>query len=292
MNQYDGCVMTSRRDFLKSSTAALPLLVFHNSRLLAAERIPLGVQLYTVREQASKDLPGTLEKIRDIGYEEVELYGESYTFPATQLGYMIHQAGLTAPSGHFDYDSLPGQFSYASELGLKWVVCPVLPHAMWTLEGFRAAAKQFNDLGKRAKDMGLRFAFHNHDYEFANYGGGKTGYEILVKETDPELVFFELDCYWATQAGQDPVTMLKTMGRRIRMLHLKDRKGGFPTSFDMEASSSHFVPVGMGTINWKPILEEAERLEVEHYFVEQDDTYGHPFKSIRDSYRYLRRLMP
>ncbi len=291
MNQYDGWVMTSRRDFLKSSAAVLPLIALRDSRLWAAERIPLGVQLYTVREQAAKDLPGTLEKIHDIGYEEVELSGESYTFPAMQLGYMLHEAGLNAPSGHFDYDSLPGRFSYASQLGLKWVVCPMLPHAMWTLDGFHGAAKQFNELGKRAKDMGMQFAFHNHDYEFANYGEGKTGYEILVQETDPELVFFELDCYWATQAGQNPLTMLQTMGKRIRMLHLKDRKGGFPTSFDMEPSSGHFVPVGMGAIDWKPILAEAERLEVKHYFVEQDDTYGHPFKSISESYKYLRMLM-
>ncbi|HTW45551.1 MAG TPA: sugar phosphate isomerase/epimerase [Acidobacteriaceae bacterium] len=283
--------MTSRRDFLKSSAALLPILAFRNSAVWAASRVPLGVQLYTVRQVAEQDLPETLAKIRKIGYEEVETYGGSYVYPAAQLLYMIQQAGLRAPSGHFDFNTLINQLPYASQLGLQWVVCPMIPHAMWTLEGFHAAAKQFNEFGKRAQDIGLRFAFHNHDYEFANYGGGNTGYEVLVEETDPKLVFFELDCYWAVQAGQDPLTMMKRMGRRIRMLHLKDRKPGFPISYDMGPSSAHFVPVGKGSIDWKPILAAAEQLEMEHYFVEQDDTYGHPFKSIRGSYEYLHKLM-
>jgi sugar phosphate isomerase/epimerase len=289
--------MVTRRKFLKSSAASLPLLALHSSDLWAAGHIPLGVQLYTVRERAEKDLPATLKQIRGIGYEEVEAYGGSYTYPAEQLRYMIQEAGLQVPSGHFEYNALPKQMAYANQLGLQWVVCPMIPHAMWTLEGFHAAAKQFNEFGKRAKDLGMRFAFHNHDYEFAHYGarsgnGGMTGYEVLAGETDPNLVFFELDCYWAVQAGHDPLKMLQTMGKRIRMLHLKGRKAGFPTSYDTGRSSAHFVPVGEGSIEWKPILAEAERLEMAHYFVEQDDTYGHPFKSIRASYKYLRTLMP
>ena len=269
----------------------LPVLALHNSRVWAAERVPLGVQLYTVRQVAEKNLPETLKKIRGIGYDEVETYGGSYMYPAAQLKYMIEQAGLRAPSGHFDYNTLLEQLPYANQMGLQWVVCPMIPHSMWTLEGFHAAAKQFNEFGRRAKDLGMRFAFHNHDYEFANYGGGKTGYEVLVAETDPELVFFELDCYWAVQAGHDPLTMLKKMGRRIRMLHLKDRKPGFAVSYNMGPSSAHFLPVGKGSIDWKPILAEAERLEMTQYFVEQDDTYGHPFKSIRESYKDLRTLL-
>ncbi|HUY81533.1 MAG TPA: TIM barrel protein [Acidobacteriaceae bacterium] len=283
--------MTSRRDFLKSSAIAACALALNRNRLWALEEFPIGVQLYTVRHVAEKNLPKALAEISKIGYTEIETYAGSYVFPATQLEYMIHQVGLVAPSGHFNYDTLIKQLPYASQLGLKWVVCPMIPHSMWTLEGFRAAAKQFNEFGKRAKDVGLRFAFHNHDYEFADYGGGKTGYEILVAETDPELVSFELDCYWAVQAGHDPLTMLRTMGRRIRMLHLKDRKAGFPISYNTGPSSAHFLPVGQGSIDWKPILAEAERLQVEHYFVEQDDTYGHPFKSIHESYKNLRKML-
>lgn len=281
--------MITRRNFLKSSAAMLPVLAFHNN-VWAAGHIPLGVQLYTVRGLAEKDLPDTLKQIRAIGYEEIEAYGGSYTYPAEQLRQMIRDAGLRVPSGHFDYDSLSGKLDYAKQLGLKWVVCPFIPRKFWTLDGFRAVAKQFNEFGRRAQDLGMRFAFHNHDYEFADYGG-KTGYDTLVEETDPKLVFFELDCYWAVQAGHDPLKMLRRMGRRIRLLHLKDRKAGFPTSFQMNAASAHFAPVGEGAIAWKPILDEGERLNVEHYFVEQDDTYGHPIESIRSSYEYLRTLV-
>ncbi|HTV07196.1 MAG TPA: sugar phosphate isomerase/epimerase [Acidobacteriaceae bacterium] len=283
--------MTSRRDFLKSSAALACALALNDNRVWGLVRIPLGVQLYTVRQVAEKNLPETLAKIRKIGYQEVETYGGIYTYPAAQLQYMIQQAGLAVPSGHFDYDTLVQQLPYANQLGLKWVVCPMIPHSMWTLEGFHAAAKQLNEFGKRAQALGMRFAFHNHNYEFADYGGGKTGYEILVAETDPELVFFELDCYWAVQAGHDPLRMMERMGKRIRMLHLKDRKPGFPISYDMGPSSAHFVPVGKGSIDWRPILAEGERLEIEHYFVEQDDTYGHPFKSISESYKDLLKLM-
>jgi sugar phosphate isomerase/epimerase len=284
--------MMTRRNFLKSSAAALPVLAFHDTNLWAAAHIPLGVQLYTVREMAEKDLPGTLAKIRKVGYEEIEAFSIVYTYPANQLRQIVHDAGLRMPSGHFSYADLPGKLDYAQGMGVQWAVCTMIPHAMWTMDGFYAAAKQFNLIGKRAQELGMRFAFHNHDYEFADYGNGKTGYEVLVAETDPELVFFELDCYWAAQAGQNPLQMLRAMGKRIRMLHLKGRKAGFPTSFDMGPSSAHFVPVGSGGIDWKPIIHEAERLDMAHYFVEQDVTYGHPIESIRASYRYLRMFMP
>ncbi|HZB89565.1 MAG TPA: sugar phosphate isomerase/epimerase [Terracidiphilus sp.] len=182
---------------------------------------------------------------------------------------------------------------YASHLGLEWVVTPEIPETMWTLDGFHAAAKKLNEFGRRAKDLGMRFAFHNHDYEFAPRDThGKTGFAVLLEETDPELVFFEMDCYWIAQAGLDPLTMLKTMGKRIRLLHLKGRKNGFPTSYDMAPSSAHFAPVGSGAIDWKSILAEAEKLNVAHYFVEQDDTYGHPFGTISASYNYLRTFVP
>ena len=280
--------MITRRNFLKSSAAALPVLAFHNN-VWAAKHIPLGVQLYTVRGLAEQDLPGTLKQVRAIGYNEIEAYGGSYTHSGEQLRQIVLDAGLRVPSGHFDYDSLPGKFDYAKQLGLKWVVCPMIPQRMWTQDGFRTAAKQFNEFGKRAQDDGMRFAFHNHDYEFADYGG-RTGYDVLVSETDPSLVFFEMDCYWIAQAGHDPLKMMHRLGKRLRMLHLKDRKAGFPSSDDMGLSSTHFAPVGEGAIQWKPILDMAESLGVEHYFVEQDNTYGHPIESIRSSYRYLRTL--
>ena len=281
--------MISRRQFVQLSAAALPIFA---RPLRALTHIPLGVQLYTLRQMAAKDLPSTLRQIRAAGYEEVELIPLAYTRSAGhELKAMIADSGLTAPSGHFNYADIATKLSYAKSLGLKWMVCPILPKDLWTAEGFRRAAHQFNAWGKQIRDRGMSFAFHNHDYEFRKLDGG-TGYDILVKETDPELVSFEMDCYWVAQAGIDPAAKLKQLGRRVRLLHLKDLKPGFPPSTDMNPSSAHFAEVGRGKLNWREILAVAQKLQVEQYIVEQDKTDGPPVKSIRISYNYLRKILP
>jgi sugar phosphate isomerase/epimerase len=167
----------------------------------------------------------------------------------------------------------------------------MLPKAQWaSAGGFRMAARQFNEWARQVRDSGMRFAFHNHDYEFRSFDG-TTGFDILLNETDPNLVFYEMDCYWITQAGLDPVEMLKRLGRRVRMLHIKDRKPGFPPSNDMNPTSAHFTEVGSGSIDWPSILALAKKLEVEHYFIEQDHVDGPPIDSLRTSYNYLRKIL-
>ncbi len=285
---YDVADMITRRKFVQFSTAALPLFA---RPLRALTHIPLGLQLYTLRKMAAQDLPATLRQIRGAGYQQVELIPLAYERPANELRAMITDSGLTALSGHFNYADIATKISYAKSLGLQWMVCPVIPRDQWTENGFRRTALQFNAWGKQIRAMGMRFAFHNHDYEFRKLDGG-TGYDILVKETDPELVSFEMDCYWVAQAGIDPAVMLKKLGRRVRLLHLKDLKPGFPPSNDMSASSAHFTEVGSGKLNWREILALAQKLQVQEYIVEQDKTDGPPVDSIRISYNYLRKILP
>ncbi len=281
--------MLTRRSFLELSVAALPSFT---RTLWAQTHFPVGLQLSTLNSMAKADLPGTLSQIHAVGYQEVELTPVAYTLPAEQLRKVVAASGLKSPSGHFEYIDLDGQFDYAKAFGLMWVVCPMLPKSQWTsVDGFHTAARQFNEWGKRANAMGMRFAFHNHDYEFRQFDG-TTGFDILVKETDPKLVFFEMDCYWITQAGLDPVEMLNRLGRRVRLLHIKDRKPGFPPSNDMSQSSAHFTEVGTGGIDWPRILTAARKLQIEHYFVEQDHIDGPPIESIRISYNYLRKIFP
>jgi sugar phosphate isomerase/epimerase len=283
--------MQSRRTFLRNAAALLPAAAFAGRTANAAGSIPLGAQLYTVRRQAEQDLPHVLEQIARIGYNEVETYGSLYTIAADALRHMIEGAGLTAPSAHFGYDEFDVRFNYAKELGVGWMVCSAIAPSLWnSADGFAAAAKQFNTWGQRAKDLGMRFAFHNHDYEFRPQANGKTGYDILMDQTDPHLVFFEIDCYWAAQAGVDPIALMRGTGHRLKMLHLKDRLPGFPPSFAMNADSAHFTEVGHGTLDWKGILAEAQMLGVEHYFVEQDQTSIPPIESLRKSYSYLRSI--
>lgn len=292
--------MLTRRSVLRNTAALLPAAAIAARKTWAAAPLPLGVQLYTVRRQAQQDLPHVLDQIRHIGYQEVESCADNYTFSSDALRHMIVDAGLRVPSGHFNYEDFHARINYASELGLEWMVCPMIPESMWgSAASFRIAAQQFNSWAKSARDLGMRFAFHNHDYEFAPLqpepdvtGASQklTGYDILIENTDPELVFFEVDCYWVAQAGLDPVRVMERLGPRLRMLHLKDRAPGSPPSFVLDATAAHFVPVGRGTLNWMAILSEAKHLGVEHYFVEQDETRGSPIDALRESYRYLSTL--
>ena len=283
--------MANRREFLAGSIGCIGALAFTGLKLEAAARQPVGLQLYTVRTQAESDLPKTLAAIRAIGYDEVELYWNVYSHSAAELKRMLGDAGLAAPSGHFDYDGLESKLDYARELGVKYVVCPMLPHNMWTsADGFLRAAEQFNRWGEKVQELGMQFGFHNHNYEFKRFGD-RTGFEILTTNSDPKLVKLEMDCYWMVQAGKDPEAMFEKYGNRIRMLHLKDRKAGSAPSQSLDDNAKHFAEFGTGSIHWAPILAKAKQAGVGHYFVEQDEISGDPIASIRTSYENARRML-
>jgi sugar phosphate isomerase/epimerase len=281
--------MLSRREFARLS--ATLLVATASQQLFAADRRQVGVQLYTVRDQAEKDLPGTLKAIREIGYREVEPYWNIYNHPAAELKKLLAVNGLTAPSGHFDYEGFATKIDYAHELSMKYMVCPMLPKAMQnSLDGFNKAADQFNRWGAEVQKRGMKFAFHNHNYEFKSYGN-TNGFDTLLKNTDPKLVFFEMDCYWITQAGRDPVKVMNEHADRIRMLHLKDRKPGFPISQTLDDAAHHFTEVGNGTLDWKAILAAAEKNHIEYMFVEQDESDRNPLESLRISYNNLQKML-
>ena len=278
--------MINRRDFLFASSLAL-LGISAVRSLAPSSARPLGVQLYTVRTQAEKDLPGVLASLRQIGYREVETYWNVYTHPAEELKRMIEDHGLVVPSGHFDYQGLEGKLDYANSLGVRYLICPMLPKSLWnSLDGFKQAADQFNRWGEQVERRGMRFGFHNHNYEFRRFGE-TTGFDVLVSRTEPTLVWFEMDCYWVTQAGRDPLQMFERLGPRIRLLHLKDRKPGFPPSQELNEKAEHFTAVGTGTIPWQPILAAARSDSIEHMFVEQDAGDLPPLEELRISYKNL-----
>jgi sugar phosphate isomerase/epimerase len=280
--------MFNRRGFLRLSIAAAGGLA--GARLLAAERRSLGAQLYTVRQHAARDLPAVLEAVRKIGYTEVETYWDIYGHPPAELRRMINDHGLTAPSGHFDYGGLDSKIDYAKSLGVQYVICPILPESMWlTLDGYKRAADQFNIWGETIHQGGMKFGFHNHNYEFRRFGD-ITGFETMMSRCDPKLVCIEMDCYWITQAGGDPLQMFRQYGNRIKLLHLKDRKPGFPTSQMKDAAAEHFTEVGAGTIHWQEILAVAEKNGVKHLFVERDSGDLLAMESLRISYQNLQKM--
>jgi sugar phosphate isomerase/epimerase len=280
--------MFNRRGFLQLSIAAAGGLA--TARLLASERRSLGAQLYTVRQDAARNLPAVLEAVRKIGYTEVETYWDIYGHPAAELRRMINDHGLAAPSGHFNYDGLDSKIDYAKSLGVEYVICPMLPESMWfTLDGYKRAADQFNIWGETIHQAGMQFGFHNHNYEFRRFGD-TTGFETMMNRCDPKLVCIEMDCYWITQAGGDALQMFQQYGNRIKLLHLKDRKPGYPISQVKDAAAEHFTEVGAGTIHWQEILAAAEKNGVKHLFVERDSGDLPAMESLRISYQNLQKI--
>lgn len=283
--------MTTRREFLAGAAVGTAALALDPLAFAKPSAPPLGVQLYTVRSLVQNDLPGTLAAIRKIGYQTVETFVAEYKIGAKDLRQAIVDSGLTVPSAHFGYDDFASRFDYAKELGVECVVCSMIPKTIAnSADGYKRGADQYNQWAAQAKSMGLRFGFHNHNVEFQDYGG-VTGFDVLMQNTDPALVGWQMDCYWVAQAGHNPVELMRRYGKRIQSLHLKDRKPNVPTSVETGPDSAHFTEVGTGTLDWTTILRLARNDQTPDMYVEQDQTERPPLESLRISYTNLRTLL-
>jgi sugar phosphate isomerase/epimerase len=285
--------VTTRRDFLRLAALAtaagctLPRRAFSQTH---PGGLIYGVQMYTVRQQVPQDLAGVLREIHHAGYSQIELSPLVYAHPAAELKHIVADSGLGMVSGHFDYEGFAEKIPYARQLGLKFMCCPMIPKAQWnSLEGFRKAGADYNRWGKMLHDEGMEFVIHNLDYEFKPQGGS-TGWEVLMEHTDPHLVKLEFDIYWLVQGGQDPYAMLTQYSDRVRLLHLKDRTPGAKVNYDIDHSSGTFTELGKGTIAWPKLLEQAKRQGIRYAFVDQDETKEPIFRSLEESYAYLKKL--
>jgi sugar phosphate isomerase/epimerase len=245
--------------------------------------VPPGLQLYTVRDELQRDLPGTLARVAEIGYREVEFAGYFGRSPA-EIRELLERHSLRAPSTHVGYGELSTRWDAvlgnAREIGHDFVTIPSLPGPeRASAAALRRAAAAFNRGAAEAKTAGLRFAFHNHDIEFVPVEG-VVPYSVLLEETDPELVTFELDVYWAFRAGRDPVALIAAHPRRFTMLHLKDSAG--PPEHRM-------VEVGAGVIDFPAILTRSRTAGLRHFFVEHDRPED-ALASIRTSFAYVSSL--
>ena len=244
----------------------------------------LGVQLYTLRQRLQQNVPETLAAIAGIGYVEVETAGYYGLTPA-QFRAELDRAGLVSPAGHYGLNALRGDLEgtldAVAAVGQEWVIVPSLDQRSRTIEGYHEIAQDFNRFGELARQRGLRFAFHNHDVEFRAFENGQVGYDILLAETDPSLVFMELDLYWAVRAGRDPIALFESHPGRFPLCHVKDMRtvGGTQTMVD----------VGQGDIDFAAIFAAAPRGGMQHYIVEHDNP-DDPVASIRASYEYLQNL--
>ncbi|WP_328862411.1 sugar phosphate isomerase/epimerase family protein [Streptomyces sp. NBC_00306] len=248
-------------------------------------RIPpsgLGMHLYTMRTPLATDFKGTLARLADIGYATVGVSGR-HGNTAAAIRTMLDETRLKAVLEHVGYDivrgsGLPQALEDIHTLGARWIVVPSLPGAMHTPAGFREAAREFKKAGLAAREAGLGpLLFHNHglDHEVVE---GENLYDILLKETDPHLVGFELDVYWAAKGGADPRSLFVRHRRRFPALHVKDM-----------APNGDFADVGSGVLDFRSMFGTADSGGVRQWLVEHDSP-ADPFATALNSYRYLSRL--
>lgn len=279
----------SRRTFVAQAAALLPLgrAVFAKEPLTHNN---LGVQLYTVRNVIEKDPATTLKAIQDIGYSEVEaIYGS-----LDKIWSALKQTNLKPVSVHVDTaifmdggSKLDSTIADVKQRGFSFIVVPYIPPAQrGGADMFKNLAEKLNQAGEKAKSNNLTLCYHNHAFEFGPLGG-TTGLEMLMSNTQKDLVSLELDIFWASVAGHDPVTLLKTYSGRVALLHLKDKAKGVATQYNENVPHSAFKEAGGGTIDIPAVLAAADSAGVQNYFVEQDQTPGDPLASLRKSYQYL-----
>ncbi len=256
--------------------------------------LPVGVQLYTVRDQCVADFEGTIKQIGAIGFKQVEIY-DFYGKTAAEARKLLDDNGLKAPSGHWllpkFQKNLEKSIEDAKTIGCENMVMPIIEKASdrKTLGQYKKLVASFNKFGEQCKKAGIQFAYHNHNFEFQTIEG-QLVFDYLLTELDPELVKIELDCFWVTHAGHDPVALMAKYPGRFPMLHIKDLKAGNPATTEMDARMGLFAEVGSGTINWKRIFEAAPKGGLKHYFVEQDYCERPPLESIKMSFEYLSKL--
>jgi sugar phosphate isomerase/epimerase len=287
----------SRRQWLASAIAlgSTPLL-------RAAAKRTIGVQLYTVRGTLMKDSEHVIKTIAEIGYKEIEGAGR---LDLIKLLPLIQQNGMKAVSCHVetpiitgDWDKYRGMTPVPVEEAIESVkkagvqyftMAYIQPAARGGLDFYKKTADQMNHTGELCKKAGLQFAYHNHAFEF----GGKPGerpIDIFKERLDKKLVALEMDVFWVSVAGHDPLEMLKEWKGRVALLHLKDKAKDTPVQFTENVPRTAFKEVGSGILDFPAILKAAPGLGVKHYFVEQDQTPGDPLDSLRKSFDYLQSI--
>lgn len=253
---------------------------------------PVGLQLYSLREQFKKDVPGTLDKVRDWGFKHVELAG-TYGMSPEAFKALLDARGLKAVAGHFGYeqyrDNVEAIAKEAKVLGLEYVGCAWIPHqAPFNEKTMREAIAVFNKAGEALAKHGLKFYYHIHGYEFQPKDGG-TLFDLMMQETKPEFVNYQMDVFWAVHPGQDPVKLFEKYGNRWVMTHLKDMKKGTPTGLLTGSSDpNNDVVIGTGQIDFPPILKVAKKVGVKWHFLEDESAAVE--QQIPQTLRYLESV--
>ena len=284
--------MTNRREFFQRAALISAGILANPVDLFSKPKQKVGLQLYTLRNLISKDVRGVIAKVADIGFREVETYGFSpaggfWGLKPKEFKALLRDNGLKSPSGHYNFepylntdsmDSLNANIEAAQAIGQKYLTVPYLSEPLRkNLDSYKFLAAKLNQAAVVAQKAGLQLVYHNHDFEFKDFNG-TTGYDILLRETNPADLKFELDIYWTVRAGKDPIALFDQSPGRYVTWHVKD----------MDKADKSFTEVGSGSINYQQIFANARLSGMKHYFVEQDVIKIDPYESITRSFQHLK----
>lgn len=285
--------MTTRRSFFLGMAGA----IFSNSAFAAKGRISLGLQLYTVRDDLARDFDATINRVAAMGIRKVQTNLSINGRDAMQLRKIFDAHGLAWDSCHCSGDELRGALGQTIEkakmAGLKNITCafPLYPTSFdavvkgASLDDWKRDADAYNRIAEQVRRAGMSFGYHNHNVEFRPLGS-TTGYETLLKNTDPSLVGMEMDVGWVVAAGQDPSYYLTRYPNRYIALHLKDLRRDFVPNYQLKMISA---VVGLGIVDWDSVLSAAKRSSVSDAYIELEKPYDpSPITMVKESYEYLK----
>jgi sugar phosphate isomerase/epimerase len=244
----------------------------------------VGIQLYTVRKEMLADPRGTLEKLSQIGYKELESarseLGNYYGLEPKEIKKITEDLGMKLRSGHVHVDKdWQKSIDQAAETGQEFLISAVLPNPGQTVENYQQSADAFSKLGEDCKKSGIQFGYHNHNTEFEKVNG-QVLYDVLVERADPKLVIMEMDLGWVIAAGYDPLMYFERFPGRFPLWHLKD----------MNLSAKQSTEFGLGQVDIPKMLDHAKKSGLKYYFVEQEEYTHTALESIQVDYDYLAKL--
>jgi sugar phosphate isomerase/epimerase len=304
--------MLTRRAFLQRSSLALAAMTSLNAfaatpspvlpKKLGPLNKPVGLQLWTIRDEVAKDLAAALKAVSAIGYGEIEFAGVPKQ-SAAEVRAMLRDNGLAAPSMHCGMadaqKDLQQRIDYAQAIGAQYLVISfpstaderfkdgnALAAGM-TLDDWKWNAEQLNRIGELTRKAGITCGYHNHNMEFRSYDG-VVAYDELLRLTDAKLVTMELDIGWVAAAGADPLRLLTQHADRISSLHIKDVRKDAKTAVDRVDTQT--TEIGSGRVDWPKLFAAMDPQRIRHYFVEQENFERAPLESVKLSFDYLRRL--
>ncbi|HKJ81887.1 MAG TPA: sugar phosphate isomerase/epimerase [Ignavibacteriaceae bacterium] len=291
--------MKSRREFIRISAAGAagalllgPMKSFANP--VDSKSFGVGLQLYSIRDAMTADVAGSLKKVSDLGYKNIEMAsyanGKFYDMAPKEFRKLVEDLGMKIVSSHTSVESEGITTASAqkmadahAEVGVKYCVQPWIEEKDRNVETYKRMIADWNKVGQIMKNVGIQFGYHNHNFEFLPTNGMVPYYDIFMKEMDPDLITMELDCFWAVKAGQDPVEMFNKYPGRFQLLHFKDMAAKVVKPF-YTVDKDDITSVGAGLIDWKRIYNARKKAGMKYFFVEDDNQgNGKPFEGIRIS---------